>query len=371
MEIDYKAIALAAAVTLTPINHYFGAPVYDYQEVIDKCGGIITVPGIYANLDSEVYHRKFDLFGGHPSLSSGHLRTIMSKSMLHFWDNYFGNPDCAPAEEKAAWNFGRAVHLLFGGEDGFNEQFIIRPSEYTDEKTGEVKSWNGNSNVCKRWLGEAALSNKAVLTEADMENIRGMANRLANNRAVQSGIMSGIIEHSIFFFRDYEVTKLDGTVETVRIWFKSRPDALPLMNLINADYKTAADASGVATRRAIGEHGYEQQLALGGDAIRAVTGREVEEYVLIFQEKVRPWAENIKPLDSASIAAGQMQNETAAQKFAQSWVNGDWPTYDDDMQPASIPDWKMSRLTYQSQNGLLAPIPKPVLPAENPEVESF
>lgn len=359
---------------MQPISHYFGTPVYDYRDVPD---GIITKPGIYANVSPDVYHRKADLFGaGVPHVSSGILRKLESASPLHVWDesplnpksSLYPDPDADEEEEEKvkaenkAFVFGRAAHHLFASEDGFHELFAVQPKTYinTSGKTPEDKPWNNNATVCKEWNKRQALAGKSVLKASDIKDIQGMATRLAECPFVQAGGLSGLIEVSIFFYRDVPVMKEDGSRGVVRVWIKVRPDALPLHDATVTDYKTAASCDAQSARRAITDDGYHQQMALIGDAIEAVVGVKITTFVLLFQEKTRPYAWNTKPLIPDAVWNGRNQNWRALMTFAQCWHGQKWPTYSDDDQPADINKYLADRLDREAKGGQLSqPDPLP------------
>jgi hypothetical protein len=319
-------------------------------QIIDWDGKQITRPGIYANVPSEVYHRKVDLFPG-PSISSGPLRRLEDPdiNMEKFYLTYPGNPDYQPEPDKQVWVFGRAAHTLLLGESGFKEQYLIRPDTYPDDPT---KPWHGSSNSCKKWLAEAVLDGKTVLTTEDIHNIRGMATKLAAHSTIQAGILNGMIEKSIFWRR--RITLPDGRV--VAIWLKARPDGIPLDSEMLVDLKSADNAGPLKTRKAIGDYGLHQQLALAVEGIKATTGRLMKDCVLVFQEKVAPWSINIKPIDPVAIEYGHRQNLRAMTKFAQALADNYWPGYEDDEVPASLPKWKLDQLAFEAEHDLLPAI---------------
>lgn len=310
-------------------------------------GGQITVPGIYSNVPSDVYHRKFDLFPG-PSISSGPLRRLEEPdvNLEKFYLSYPGNPAYQQEPDKAAWVYGRAAHHLLLGEAEFREHFIVRPDTYPDDPS---KPWHGSSNSCKKWLGEAALSGKSVVSIEDIHNIRGMAEKLAAHPTIQAGILNGLVENSIFWKR--RITLPDG--RTVVIWLKSRPDAIPTDANMLADFKTADKAGPLAARKAIGEYGLHQQMALGAEGIFATTGRIITDFMLVFQEKTAPWSINIKPIEASAIQFAHRQNLRAMTKFAQAVADNEWPGYDDDEVPAGLPDYLVKRLSFEAEHGLL------------------
>ena len=294
-------------------------------------GGQITEPGIYSGVPMKQYHAAGICDG--PSVSSTILRKAETESMDEVYEIWPGNPDRIEPKEKEEWVKGRARHTLFLGEAGFRESFVIRPAEYTDEKTGEVKKWNGNANVCKRWLAEAALSGKGVLPPEELEDIRGAAGKLAAHPTIQQGLLNGLVEHSIFW-KDAKTG----------LWLKARPDVIPTESAMVADYKGSRSAQAKDVRKAIGEYGYHQQLALVADGLRVTAGLKVTDFFLIFQKWTRPYSVNIKPLTEHAINRGYQQNRRALDKIALAIETGIWPGPDDDEVPAGLPDWLEKRL---------------------------
>lgn len=315
--------------------------------ILQYTGGKISRPGIYANVPIKTYHG--DLCIG-PSISSGGLRKIESKNIAHFYKEYYGNPNRKPPKEKEAWVFGRAAHTLLLGEAGFREDFLIRPETYPDDPS---KPWHGGSAACKKWLGEAELAKKSVLKPEDVPNIQGMADALAAHPVIEQGILNGLVEHSIIWRRRIKVQ----SGRLVTIWVKARPDAVPIDANMIVDYKTCDDASPDAVRRAISEHLYNMQLALGAEGFMATTGRQITDFALPFQEKAEPWSINIKPINAMAIEWGHRQNQRALMKFAEAIDTGNWSEgYEDDGVEVGLTDRLEKRLAREAEEQLLPPI---------------
>lgn len=318
---------------MTAIPHL---PVRPYE------GGKITEPGIYSGVPMEVYHG--DCCAG-PSVSSGHLRTAESASLDEVWDDFYLNPDRRPPPEKKHFALGKAAHTLLLGESGFREEFLIQPDTYPDD---ESKKWSGNSLSCKRWLAEAALAGKTVITSEQVEVIRGMASRLAAHPTVQTGVLNGLIEHSIFW-QD----------EKTGLWLKARPDVIPTDSTMIADLKTGASVQPQEVRRAITNHGYHQQMALIADGLHATTGKVFTDLVLIFVKSSRPYSINHKPLTPHAVYRGRQQNRRALDRIAEALKTGYWPGPDDDEVPASLTDWREKQLAFEEEHRLLPEIDEP------------
>lgn len=321
--------------------------VFDYRE-----GQKITRPGVYRDVPMAVYHSQ--CCDG-PSISSSGVRMIEDpdSSLLHFYDQSEFNPDRPEEEPKHYFSLGRALHHLAGGDGNFLDHFAVRPDEWDSWRTKDAKAWRARMELARR----------DVLVPADLDLIRGMAQRLGAHPTIQAGILTGLVEHSIFWKRAVRLP--DGRVVT--IWLKSRPDVLPIHSNMIVDLKTTADASPKAVRRSIGDFGYHIQLAMAQEGLLATTRRRMTDFVLVFIETKRPFAINHKPLSAVSIEMGRRQLKRGLTKFAQAIADNDWPGYDDDEVECGLPDWYAKRLDYEAQHGMLPGLDESDEPAPEPE----
>lgn len=278
-------------------------------------GGKINQPGIYRAVPMSVYHS--DCCDG-PSISSSGLRQLTPPNgcPLKFWDTSYLNPERSPEEVKEHFNLGRAVHTLLLSEDGFRDEYVIRPLEWSDWRTKDAKEWR-DRQIAK---------GKTVLVPDDLDNIQGMAERISGDKTFVD-LLQGRIERSIIW-KD----------ERTGIWLKSRPDSIPADGFI-ADLKTTADASEIGCQRSTLSYGYHMQLALACMGLEALTKRQVTDHVLLFIETKRPWAYNIKPIDPPLIDLGMRQLRAAIKVFAECINSGIWPTYYGSGIVLSSPDW--------------------------------
>lgn len=290
-------------------------------------GEKIGEPGIWRDVPMDAYHGDLCVA---PSISSSGLRTIENKSPLHYWATSYLNPDRPDDadEESKALIFGRAVHTLLLSEDGFRDQYVVRPETYEDD-AGKWKPWSGNANACKEWLAARKADGKTVLLKSQVEDIRGMAERISGDQTAVD-LLRGKVERSII------------TQDKTGAFVKSRPDSLPATSII-CDLKTCADASQVAIGRSIVNYGYLQQMALAITSLEQVSGSKVDEAVLLFVETSYPYAYNIKPLDNGDVYTAMRQNRRALDIFADCLSRGDWPTYPDNMLTWSAPKWWSDR----------------------------
>lgn len=296
---------------------------FDIQTLLP--GQKITRPGVY-RMSSEQYHS--DCCDG-PSISSSGLRQIINRSPKHYWAKSYLNPDREPEEDKEFFEFGRAAHTLLLGESGFRQKFAIRPEQWTDWRSGAAKQWRDDMRAAGR----------SVLVRDQIKAIHGIKNSLAENPAIQAGLLQGHVECSI-------VWKVGD------IWVKTRPDVLPTTSGMAADIKTTTDARGDAIRNAVQEHGYNQQGALIGQGLKEVLGIDMTDFVLVWCEKAAPFDINISPIDGEWLAWGHRQNRKAIEIFARCWEAKKWPGYVQEI-TTGMPDWVRKSFQQQVKYGLL------------------
>jgi len=325
------------------------APIIDYD------GQPISRTCIVRDMPITVYHSQCCAL---PSISSSGVRTIEAKSLEHFYDTSDLNPDRAEQEAKHHFSWGRALHHLAAGEADFSKHFAVRPLIWDSWRTKDAQGWRA----------EQVAAGLDVLVPEDLDTLRRAADKLAAHPTIQAGILSGLVEHSIFWRRDILV---GDTV--VKIILKSRPDVLPVEANMIVDLKSTADASPVAVRRAIGDYGYEIQLGMAHEGLLATLGRTMTDHVLVFIENKRPCSINIKPLSALAIEYGRRQLKRAVHKFAYAIANNHWAGYDDDEVECHLPDWKANRLSREAEAGLLPELDPPEEPAmaEAPSAEAL
>lgn len=280
-------------------------------------GSPINEPGIWRGVPISTYHSA-DLCAG-PSISSSGLRTIFSESPLEYWIESPLNPRRLEPAEREAFILGRAAHHLVLGEADFGRYFVVRPPEVNGE------AWNSNKTICKEWLNHCRDQGLTVLTEGQAEAIRGMAGvlpwqegledcGLKNNALVQSGALSGLVEHTIIA-RD----------EKTGIWLKSRPDAIPLDSAQFADFKTTASIDARSIQRTLDDFRYDMQAVLASMCLEQAVGQKFESFAFIFAMKKPPHAVDVVELIEADLSEAALDLRAAIDTFARCLETGRWP----------------------------------------------
>jgi len=234
-------------------------------------GETISEPGVWSGISLDDYHSKVDLLDG-PSVSKSALKWLIPAhggSPKAFWGRWKHNPDHVEPKTTKALDFGKAAHARLLGDEVFEEKFVVRPDSYPDAKTGEFKPWKAKSNVCKEWL-ERHVNGRTVLSSDDMEMIRRIHADASRHPLIQSGILNGRIERSMFW-KD----------PATGIWLKARPDAIPHADGVFADLKTASDFGEDFLERQIFDAGYYLQAAMTRMVCRGL-GIPFETFALIY-----------------------------------------------------------------------------------------
>lgn len=275
-------------------------------------GQRISKPGLYSNVPLDDYHRG-DICDG-PSISSSGLRKLWNLSPKHFWDTSPLNPQRSEADDdKEAYILGRATHHLICGEVGFSDQYAIRP-----DKAPDGREWHGSNKTCKDWVAAIKKTGKAILTPDNVEQIRGMAVALNEHPLYQQGILTGLVERSMFW-RD----------PVTGVWLKARPDNIATASGDYADLKTTVSVLYRDTQKTIDGFGYHQQGALVLDGARALE-MEASSFSLVWVEKKRPHCVRVQMLIDEDIARGAKQNRVAIDTFHACYVAKHWPGPGDD-----------------------------------------
>jgi hypothetical protein len=266
---------------------------------------------MYSGIPLEAYHG--DICAG-PSLSTTGAKTLLHGSPEEFYDTSYLNPERGVQDETSPLIFGRAIHHLILGEPHFQRSFAEQPATYEDEKTGEIKKWNGNAHACKRWEAARAKENRYILTAKEIEQIRGIAKKLATNIAVQQGILNGLVERSLFW-QDKETG----------IWLKQRPDVIPTDSGDVADIKTITSVDWDDLRNQLYQYGYFQQAAMCKVALKEVLDIEMQSFTLFFIEKTRPFSPRPVIVKDIDIEIGMQCNRAAIDLMAKCLNEKHWP----------------------------------------------
>lgn len=277
-------------------------------------GQLITEPGVYSGVPMSAYHGPRLVDG--PKISSSGLRTIFNESALDYWRTASWNPLRAEPKDTDAFTLGRAAHHLMLGEPHFKKHFAVRPPQFDSWRTDKSKIWRA----------EQELAGMTVLTDDDIESVRGMAGLLEWQKGrensgvlncdvvVNGGLLNGKIEHSIIW-RDKETG----------VWLCSRPDAIPVHDGVFSDFKSTRDASDVGVQKSLGEFRYDMQGALARVGMREVCGIDLTNFAFVFVKKTDPFSVNPVEIRADHMDAAESDLRATIKYFARCLDRDIWP----------------------------------------------
>lgn len=148
--------------------------------------------GVYVNLSSERYFAA-------DRLGSSDLKTLHNHP-ADWWYGSRHNPDRGDREASPEMEFGSALHLLLlEGEDAYRKHCVVRPSEYPDEKTGELKPWHGGAKFCRQWMEIHDSPSVHIITEDADRRVRHMAALIQHHPELGQPMQKGLSEVSVLW----------------------------------------------------------------------------------------------------------------------------------------------------------------------------
>lgn len=269
---------------------------------------LITEHGAYADIDNEIYHH-VEICDA-PSISSTGLKTIESKSPLHYWFNSPLNPEKPEPEQKRHFNVGKAVHDLILLGDLFPKNYFLLPEGYD----ARLKKWR----EVKEERDAAEESGIPVLFHGEGQMVEAIAEVVERDDLASLLLRSGTPEMTVA-----------AKDPVTGVWMRCRPDVLPETTEIIPDIKTTINAHPDAFEKQATNLGYFQSAAFYLDVIREVFGDVgvKRRFLLIAAEKVPPYPVQIYQMDDEAIQNGRMLNRRALNIFADCLRTGNWWAY--------------------------------------------
>jgi len=279
----------------------------------DPWAGTMTLtPGLFPNTPADVYHSwapaDYSLLR-HFSRSAAHAREELLK----------------PKAQTRSMDLGAAAHTLILEPSMFHDRFALKPDEINRRSKAGKIAW---ANF------ERGVGGKTVLDRIAWEQVNAMA----------EAVRRKYVASTLLYGRGANEVSVIWVDQPTGVWCKARldrlTDALGFAAIV--DYKTSDDAQLSEFERIIFYYKYHVQAALYVDGIASVSpGRR--KYLLIVQEKERPYEVAVYELDEVAIDLGRREYREALALLARCHETGEWPGYPDEVRPISLPSWAMKR----------------------------
>jgi hypothetical protein len=272
-----------------------------------------TVPplpdGISFDVPQQQYHRRTL---GH--VSKGGLDHF-HRSPAHYKAWVDGDMD---DRDTPALSFGRAFHCAVLEPEKFAREYCAAPD------FGDCRR-KVNRERRDEWLSENA--GKEALSVDVADAIVGMRESVLRHPLAGKMIRDGRAEVSISW-------KDPGTGLRCR----ARADYYVKRLAMVLDLKSADDASPEGFRRSVAKYRYFVQDALYRFGFSEV-GEQLQHFVLIACEKVRPYAVGTYSLDAEGIGRGYSAARRDMDAMAECLRSNHWPAYPEKIQTIELPFW--------------------------------
>lgn len=298
---------------------------------------IITAPGAYPDIPSEVYHNDPDICPG-PSISSTGLKKLVptlteqtkGRTPRHYFEGSPLNPNRKPPETTDALRMGAAFHdaLLLPDLWTGGKRYHFLAEGFSRAKTKAMAL-----EIAEAEAAEAA--GLVLISEDERIQIDAMVKAMRDNEGINAFLSHG----------EAEITLAWQDPET-GVWLRARPDWLLDSRKFGINVKSAADASYNGFQKDIRAYGYHQSAALELDGYKAIFGHYPTNYLHPVVEKPgKGWEPGdylpvaLWELPGEDIERGRWLNRQAIRRFAECLNRGKWPGYADEPELCGLPGW--------------------------------
>jgi len=267
--------------------------------------------GVYKNLTNEEYHADKEFISRSAILD-------FSRSAYTYWAKHI-NPNRPKKDATPAMILGSAFHKFVLEPDDFLNEFVFAPEPVTLKYSGReaYDEYKKELEICES-------SNKIILSHDVGNTIIDMREVLNNNKDAMNLICDSRIENS-FFWQD----KQSGLL------LKSRPDILH--DNIIVDLKTTSDASPRAFQSEMVKYGYHVQFAMIRDAVEAIEGRKISNFINLVIETKYPYNTAIYIIDEFAVNAGQDKYKQICIDMQKAKEENEYNDYG--IQQIGLPKW--------------------------------
>jgi PDDEXK-like uncharacterized protein DUF3799 len=270
--------------------------------------------GCYPDMDNEMYH----------SIKSVISRSSLmdfDKSPYTYWAKHL-NPKRPKKDATTQMAFGSMVHTYILEPFEFCKNYVIEPQKVLLKNVGR-ELYEQYKKVCE----DIQLSGKIVVSQDEYDNLLGIKEKLYSSKEAMGLINDARIENSFFWEDEHSGLRL-----------KARPDILH-ENMI-VDLKTTSDASPRSFQHEMVKYGYHVQFAMIRDAIEAIEGRRINNFINIVIETKYPYNMAIYIIDEFAVNEGHVKYKQLCLDLKKATVENKWADYG--VQTISLPKWAIN-----------------------------
>lgn len=228
------------------------------------------------------------------------------------------------APDSKAKHNGSLLDCLLLTPDQLHQRYALRPDTYTNDDE-EVKKWNANSNVCKRWLADH--EDKEIVTQAHLDECAEAIKRLKEDETVAAWFDA--CDKQVWLTANWEDEKT-GLIVPCKALVDFRPRLDTEFRKCLGDLKTTRNAAILAWQRWCFSAGYHVQAAFYADLYAAAHPEEDRNtWVFIIQENYKPWQPGKRMLSQDFLDIGRATYRQMLANYCSCLKSGRWPSYDE------------------------------------------
>ncbi len=256
-------------------------------------------------MNQGIHDISIEQYHGGPGISRSGIMEF-KKSPLHYWHKYL-NPERAPTESTEAMAFGSALHTYILEPQTFEDRYHV-----WQKVNGRKPASNTNG-----WAEIVTAANgKLLICEEDLKPITDMHRAINQHPTARNMLEGGVNEKSLYW-----ADKDTG------ILCKVRPDVLHA-NLV-IDLKTSSDASFRTFQRDAFAFGYHIQCGMIAEALWALKGINMMNFVFVVVEKTEPYATVVYKLDENAVNKGREEFKKILFDIKECQASDSWTAYAD------------------------------------------
>lgn len=305
---------------------------------------------IEVNADPKEYHNYLSNF------KRGDRDFVMSSSALRTFATCPARwiagyePPASQAKE-----YGSLLDTIVLQPDLFKQRYAIKPLTYkaVDAKgrpTGEVKEWNGNSNVCKKWLEDH--KDFEIATEEEVKEALTARRMLESDEVIAAFLEAS--DRAVWLQAEWhdEKTKLVVPI-------KGLLDLVPRLDSefhkSIGDLKSTRNAAVMPWTKWCYTAGYHIQAALYWDMmVAAEPKRDLTDFCFILSENYPPFQSGKRLLAGDFVELGRSTYRKLLAGYSACLAAGKWPGYDDHDETSQ--GWSIvSPMPYMEGDSMFAP----------------
>lgn len=265
-------------------------------------------PGIYENIDSEVYHAD-------KAVSNSMLSTL-AMSPAHCYALHI-NPDRPVVEPTAAMKLGTLTHTALLEPDKVRHAYTVKPADL-----------NLNSKDGKAW--KEAMAGLEIVTADDMLMVEAQRAAFMADPLLASFWPDGMSEVSVWWIDPATGLRCRCRLDRIRYTGPNRVRVL--------DVKTTPDVTLDSVAKSVANFGYHRQQAHYTRGLEA-QGLIVEQFVFGFVTKTYPFFAIPYELDDETQAQGIEEVSELLSLYSNCHRSGQWPLTGGGVQVVGLPGW--------------------------------